>query len=131
MYIMKKFRYIKGWMFALLGSLFLLSCDRSYKSTIASENPAGLEVKVTGTSGAVTADAAVKVYVSQTDWNAEGTPKLQKQTGANGYATFTAEELGAPGIYYLIVSKGAQKVKAQTKYLLLTDGLTLQTVTLP
>ena len=128
---MKKFHYIKGWLFTLVCSVFLLSCDRSYKSTVESETPPGLEIKVTSTGGAVAAEAAVKVYASQTDWTAEGTPKLQKQTGANGYAVFTAEELGAPGIYYLIVSKGAQKVKAQTKYLLLTDGLTLQTVTLP
>lgn len=111
-------------------SCLLLSCDRDLVTDIVSRTPPSLEVLVRDASLTPIPGATVNLYKDQPTWNAEGTPAASKTTDAQGRVVFDEEELGTPGVFYLVSTDGTRKTKTQTKYLLLTDGSTLVTVTL-
>ena len=114
----------------IFSSLLFVSCERDFETDIINKTPPSLEVFVRTASATPITGATVKLYKDEATWNAEGAAAATKNTNAEGRVVFTTEELQNPGFYYLITSEGAKKVKTKTKYLLLTDGSTLLTVTL-
>lgn len=128
---MKRIYFFRTTFLLLFFGILTLSCDRSYINPILSSTDPGLQVNVKSTAGTAVSGALVKVYTTMDARDAEGAPKAEKASSGEGAAVFTATELGTPGIYYLLVVKDAQKIKAQTKFLLLTDGVTHQDVLMP
>ena len=116
--------------FVVFLALAFISCERDFETDIITKTPPSLEVLVRNAAAVPISGATVRLYKEEAAWNTEGAAAFSKQTNAEGRVVFTNEELQNPGFFYLISTNGAAKVKSKTKYMLLTDGATLFTVTL-
>lgn len=110
-------------LFLLLTGMFT-SCERDIHTDIISATAPALQVNVKDAAGAAIQGATINLYADEETWTAEGTPVSTGQTDANGSVVFTQDQLKAPGIFYIIASKGELKEKSKTPYLLLNDGKT-------
>ena len=67
--------------------------------------------------------ATVTLYKSQEDLDSDTNAYLTKQTGENGEAAFTKDELKNGGFYYAKAMKDVLTGSKQSQYLLLNDGI--------
>lgn len=111
--------------------LLFASCDRDMDFDIISVTDPTLTViaetkTVNGTATTYTKvnGATVKIYNTEADFNANGTPLVTKTTSADGKAVFTKTELVAKGTFYVHVTSGNLTGSGTTPYLLLNDGET-------
>lgn len=117
-----------GWI--AMFSILLVSCERELETDIVSTTPPALLVNVKDEANVAVAGAEVKLYNEEEAWNAEGAPVDTRETDASGRVEFPKEVLQNPGVFYLVTSKDALKVKSKTPFLILNDGKTHFNVTL-
>lgn len=117
-----------GWM--AIFSILLVSCERELETDIISTTPPALLVIVKDEANVAVAGAQVKLYNEEAAWDAEGSPVDTRETDASGKVEFPKEVLQNPGVFYLVTSKDALKVKSKTPFLILNDGKTHFNVTL-
>jgi hypothetical protein len=92
--------------------------------------PPGLEVVVKSATGQPLASTSVKLFNTETSWNAETGEIASMSTNGQGSAMFTAEQMTEPAFYFIMATNGAKKAKVKTKYFLRTDGVTRVNVVL-
>lgn len=116
---MKKYLYA----ILLLGIIFS-ACDREYEEDIISTTPPELHIVVTNSDGTAASGATINIYKSVEDFNNQNSAFLTKNTDGEGLAVVTGEELGNPGVYYVVAEKDGNSLGKETPYLLLNDGQT-------
>jgi len=120
-------------LFALL--LGIMGCEKDIPDPeIISKTPPELQFLVVKevSNGSITyqelSGAQVTLYRTIADRDASVNAIGTKTTGTDGIAIFNKEELAEPGQFHYRVIYNAEEKIGSTKYLLLTDGQTLQRV---
>ena len=104
------------------------SCKRDIEFPTTSVTAPALEVRV---EGALTNNAYPKIEgATVTLFSSENVLLATQVTDTNGHVTFTKDQLKAKGVFTVTATKGASTRTVTTPYLLLNDGVTLQTITL-
>lgn len=115
-----------------LFACFSVSCDRDLEFDVTSVTTPSLTVVAETRTGSGTTTtytkingAAIKLYNTQADFNANAAPFKLKTTGADGKAPFTKEDLVQKGVFYVRATSGTLAGTGTTPYVLLNDGETV------